>query len=1206
MKIRGSRHLQRKLALIISMATCTAIFFILFLTYYTRTTKEIDNQAPQTALKEEENDLFSQSSEQESLIKALQVKSENQSKEIEGLLEQLHYAQNKLSQSEKKLSAYYEDNLQKKLRELNSSLDGKNQLIEEMTFSQQTLQDELNETKTLLKNLEKDFSILSNISDIDLSNLQKNFLKTQRNLEQSIQVQKDKIKENQNLQDELVLAKQRFKKELQEKVSFIEKLETQVENNKVQNKKITSDNQLANEELKQNIKQLQSVLEQQEYKLEKEKENRQSLTEQIKTHKALTDDKSKMIHVMTEDNKALRQELLSRKEALVAMQESFKNLQAEKHVDYEKTPLFKEQTQRLAELEKALKQENEKLQAREKQFSQILAKDEDDAKTLSTFLERIQLLESEVSELESEKHALTFKVQTQEKRLESTNKDLLVFQEQVHSKNSQILALETENTDLKKAVENFQTDLKQNTLHIAESEEVLSSMQKNFQKELNETRNTLHEREKQLATLDGKLSSITKESERLNKLLEKKEEEFLERFSSKQSDSVKHEYAYKEALDSIQRYKQQLSELSEEHQALILLDQEQKQAVVIKNNQILALEKDLKEVNNELEQLKESYLESEKESETYLAQIENFERNETSLLDLQKEVHSKEIAISELKQELHTALEYSKKTENELFSVQNELNIENQELRKSNSTIQKKLQKLEYELAQNQEDSKSVYSELTSVKEHHALSQNKLQEERLLAKSLENQVHFLEQQIKTSQNQVSDYNLTQRNLQEKTLYATKLESEIKLLSQQLSMHKQQLSSNEQNLRTLQEKAIYTTEVENKLELLQEDLSKKEAILSHSDETINTLQTALKNLEKIKSKQDEKLSYQENQLNLLNKEILKKELSLDSLKETLSKNRIAVEEGKENKQKSQLHIDSLQKDLALLEGKYSQKNIQVRALDQELNALKVSSQTQFTNLQNQNFELKQALAESKNKEKLLEQNIAVTSTLKKELENLSSHYKQELSESEENKHALLSQNARLQSELLKVKSQLTSHEDKVEQTQLLEEQFKNLQENYQLLKREKQNLESQQVHLAQNEYSQNQYTQLLAENNRLKQQLYDGEEVYQTNPSKNRALSERKEELNTRLKALKKEYKSWKPDTRSTEKELAYTEIKKKSYDSKKSGVTQIHLVSENETLEDIAMRYYGEYNSWIDIYEANRAVIPNKNHLKRGTALIIP
>ena len=55
-------------------------------------------------------------------------------------------------------------------------------------------------------------------------------------------------------------------------------------------------------------------------------------------------------------------------------------------------------------------------------------------------------------------------------------------------------------------------------------------MQKNFQKELNETRNTLHEREKQLATLDGKLSSITKESDRLNKLLEKKKKNFLSVF----------------------------------------------------------------------------------------------------------------------------------------------------------------------------------------------------------------------------------------------------------------------------------------------------------------------------------------------------------------------------------------------------------------------------------------------------------------------------------------------------------------------------------------------------------------------------------------------------------------------------------------------------------------------------------------------------
>ncbi len=51
---------------------------------------------------------------------------------------------------------------------------------------------------------------------------------------------------------------------------------------------------------------------------------------------------------------------------------------------------------------------------------------------------------------------------------------------------------------------------------------------------------------------------------------------------------------------------------------------------------------------------------------------------------------------------------------------------------------------------------------------------------------------------------------------------------------------------------------------------------------------------------------------------------------------------------------------------------------------------------------------------------------------------------------------------------------------------------------------------------------------------------------------------------------------------------------------------RFHIVGKNETLSEIARRYYGSAGKWQKIYNANRSTIKNPNTLRPGTKLIIP
>lgn len=52
--------------------------------------------------------------------------------------------------------------------------------------------------------------------------------------------------------------------------------------------------------------------------------------------------------------------------------------------------------------------------------------------------------------------------------------------------------------------------------------------------------------------------------------------------------------------------------------------------------------------------------------------------------------------------------------------------------------------------------------------------------------------------------------------------------------------------------------------------------------------------------------------------------------------------------------------------------------------------------------------------------------------------------------------------------------------------------------------------------------------------------------------------------------------------------------------------SQKHVVSKGDTLTGISLKYYGTSKRWMEIYEANKERIPDKNNMKIGITLNIP
>jgi LysM repeat protein len=49
-----------------------------------------------------------------------------------------------------------------------------------------------------------------------------------------------------------------------------------------------------------------------------------------------------------------------------------------------------------------------------------------------------------------------------------------------------------------------------------------------------------------------------------------------------------------------------------------------------------------------------------------------------------------------------------------------------------------------------------------------------------------------------------------------------------------------------------------------------------------------------------------------------------------------------------------------------------------------------------------------------------------------------------------------------------------------------------------------------------------------------------------------------------------------------------------------------HVVQKGDTLQSLALRYYGTRSAWMKIYEANRNTVPSPSQLKIGQPIVIP
>ena len=51
---------------------------------------------------------------------------------------------------------------------------------------------------------------------------------------------------------------------------------------------------------------------------------------------------------------------------------------------------------------------------------------------------------------------------------------------------------------------------------------------------------------------------------------------------------------------------------------------------------------------------------------------------------------------------------------------------------------------------------------------------------------------------------------------------------------------------------------------------------------------------------------------------------------------------------------------------------------------------------------------------------------------------------------------------------------------------------------------------------------------------------------------------------------------------------------------------RVHVVQKGDTLQAIALKYYGTRSAWTNIYKANKSALPNKDQIKVGQQLAIP
>ena len=58
--------------------------------------------------------------------------------------------------------------------------------------------------------------------------------------------------------------------------------------------------------------------------------------------------------------------------------------------------------------------------------------------------------------------------------------------------------------------------------------------------------------------------------------------------------------------------------------------------------------------------------------------------------------------------------------------------------------------------------------------------------------------------------------------------------------------------------------------------------------------------------------------------------------------------------------------------------------------------------------------------------------------------------------------------------------------------------------------------------------------------------------------------------------------------------------------TQKTQTERFHIIEKNQTLSDVARKYYGTPSEWPKIYNANRSAITDPHSVRPGTKIIIP
>lgn len=69
---------------------------------------------------------------------------------------------------------------------------------------------------------------------------------------------------------------------------------------------------------------------------------------------------------------------------------------------------------------------------------------------------------------------------------------------------------------------------------------------------------------------------------------------------------------------------------------------------------------------------------------------------------------------------------------------------------------------------------------------------------------------------------------------------------------------------------------------------------------------------------------------------------------------------------------------------------------------------------------------------------------------------------------------------------------------------------------------------------------------------------------------------------------------------------AQTDPVRDSYHAPENVSMRTYMVQKGDTLQSLALRFYGSRSGWENIYRVNRAILPGKDTLKIGQVLIIP